>query len=208
VATRARHRQHQAGRSGVASWQGVDVKEATEAGRFLVAFDELLDEAGIAEAATAHHMGHAGERSRGDSRLRDWPDAEWKLVRGKSDGDDETDPAAARYFSAYGRDVDQPEQLLGYDQTTRRLTIAGGSRKDSKGEALIDPVVQYVTANPGCAQDAIEKAVNGNDHDVRKARDRAVGRGLITVERVGNKKSHYADSATRPDSAGLGEPSE
>ena len=55
----------------------LNLKEATEAGRFLVAFDELLDEPCIPEAGIAHHMGHVGERSRGDSRLRDWPDAEW-----------------------------------------------------------------------------------------------------------------------------------
>ena len=103
-------------------------------------------------------MGHAGERSRGDSRLRDWPDVECRLVRDESnDEDGDTDPAA-RYLAAYRRDVDQPEQLLGYDGTTRRLTIAGGSRKDTKVEALIAAVVQYVTGGPGCSQNAIEKA--------------------------------------------------
>ena len=182
--------------------------ESHDAGKFLVAFDALLAEAGIPEAAIAHHMGHAGERSRGDSRLRDWPDAEWRLVRDRSKDDDgETDPSAARYFSAYGRDVDQPEQLLGYDPESRRLTIAGGSRKDSKIEALIEAVVNHVTANPGCSQDSIEKGVSGNDHDVRKARDRAVERELIDVKKVGNKWEHTPYSATPPDSAALGQPS-
>jgi hypothetical protein len=124
--------------------------ESHDAGRFLVAFDALLAEAGIGEGGIAHHMGHVGERSRGDSRLRDWPDVEWRLVRDKCN-DDETDPAAARYFAAYGRDVDQPEQLLGYDPATRRLTIAGGSRKNAKAEALVTAVVQYVADNPRCA---------------------------------------------------------
>ncbi len=53
--------------------------EHREAGRFLVAFDELLQEAGIPEALVVHHFGHGPERSRGDSRLRDWPDVEWRL---------------------------------------------------------------------------------------------------------------------------------
>jgi hypothetical protein len=74
--------------------------EQREAGRFLVAFDALLEEAGIPEALVVHHMGHGGERARGDSRLRDWPDAEWRLVR----RDD--DPASPRYITAYGRDVE------------------------------------------------------------------------------------------------------
>jgi hypothetical protein len=174
--------------------------ESHDAGRFLVAFDALLLEAGIGEGGIAHHMGHVGERSRGDSRLRDWPDVEWRLVRDKSN-DDETDPAAARYFAAYGRDVDQPEQLLGYDSATRRLTIAGGSRKNAKAEALVAAVVQYVADNPRCAQDPIEKGIPGNDHDIRKARDLAVDRGLIAKEKVGNRWEHTLCSATRPDSA-------
>ena len=43
--------------------------EHRDAGRFLVALDELLAEAAISNALLVHHMGHTGERSRGDSRL-------------------------------------------------------------------------------------------------------------------------------------------
>ena len=55
--------------------------EHKDAGRFLVAFDALLAEAGVSDALVVQHMGHLGERARGDSRLRDWPDVEWRLVR-------------------------------------------------------------------------------------------------------------------------------
>ena len=106
--------------------------ESKDAGRFLVAFDALLKEAGISEAITVHHMGHAGERSRGDSRLRDWPDVEWRLVR----QDDE--PGSPRFISAYGRDVDVAESQLQYNGSTRRLTLSGGSRRDAKAaDALV-----------------------------------------------------------------------
>ena len=53
--------------------------ESREAGRFLVAFDTLLADAGTEDAALVHHMGHQNERARGDSRLQDWPDAIWKV---------------------------------------------------------------------------------------------------------------------------------
>jgi hypothetical protein len=142
-------------------------------------------------------MGHAGERSRGDSRLRDWPDVECRLVRDKSnDEDGDTDPAAARYFAAYGRDVDQPEQILGYDSTTRRLTIAGGSRNDTRVEALIAAVVQYVTGEPGCSQNAIEKAVGGHRDHTRKAIALAVERGRVHREEVENRWVHTLTSPT------------
>ncbi len=90
--------------------------ENHDAGRFLVAFDALLAEAGIGEAVVVHHMGHSGERARGDSRLQDWPDATWRLVREKDQ------PDSPRYFTAYGRDVDVPEGRLEFDPDTRRLT--------------------------------------------------------------------------------------
>ena len=61
--------------------------ENHETGQFLGAFDALLYEAGIPDACLVHHMGHANERSRGDSRLVDWPDSTLKLVR---DGDEPT----------------------------------------------------------------------------------------------------------------------
>jgi hypothetical protein len=83
-------------------------------------------------------MGHSQERSRGDSRLRDWPDAEWRLMR------KDENPASARYFTAFGRDVDVAEQRLEYDATTRRLTISGGSRKNEAANAAFGAMLRWV----------------------------------------------------------------
>ncbi|ORM37953.1 AAA family ATPase [Williamsia sp. 1135] len=116
------------------------LSEDKDAGRFLVAFDELLADAGATEAIVVHHAGHSNERARGDSRLMDWPDALWKLAAEKVD-----DPFAARYFSALGRDVAEPEQRLSYDVPTRRLSIvAGGSRRDAALTLAADVVVEVV----------------------------------------------------------------
>jgi len=100
----------------------------------------LLAEAGIPDALVVHHMGHTNERSRGDSRLRDWPDVEWRVMR-KDD-----DPASARFFTAYGRDVDVEEQELGYDAATRRLTVVGGSRRDVKIDEALPAVLTFIGA--------------------------------------------------------------
>ncbi|MCA1707335.1 MAG: bifunctional DNA primase/polymerase, partial [Actinobacteria bacterium] len=77
----------------------VGLDEHRDAGRYLIALDELADSAGVGELIVVHHMGHNGERSRGDSRLRDWPDAEWSLMRY------DENPASPRFFRAFGRDV-------------------------------------------------------------------------------------------------------
>ena len=113
--------------------------EHKDAGRFLVAFDAFLREVGADDAVLVHHMGHSGERARGDSRILDWPDAIWKLTR-----EDPEDPNSPRYFSAFGRDVDIPEGLLVFDGQTRHLTLAEGSRKERTAEAAALEVLQHV----------------------------------------------------------------
>lgn len=134
------------------------LSEDKEAGKLLVAFDELLGEADVAEAVVVHHMGHSGERTRGASRLRDWPDVEWRLVREKGE-DGETDPGAPRFFSAYGRDVDVPESALQFDPLTRHLSISGGSRKEARATEAIEIVVEYLTLNPESSGRRIEEAL-------------------------------------------------
>ena len=57
------------------------LSEDKDAGKFLVAWDEFLADAGVGESVVAHHMGHTGERARGDSRLQDWPDVNWRIVK-------------------------------------------------------------------------------------------------------------------------------
>jgi len=160
--------------------------ESKEAGRFLVAFDALLDEAGIGEALLVHHMGHNGERSRGDSRLLDWPDVTWRLVRQNED------PASARFFSAFGRDVDQGEGLLTFDRERRRLTLTGQTRRDTAADAFVPLVVDTVTAEPGISQNTLTKRITGDVHKILAARDRAVKEGLIHIHDGRNRsKLHY-----------------
>jgi hypothetical protein len=115
--------------------------ENRDTGKFLVALDALLQEAGIRECLVVHHMGHANERSRGDSRLRDWPDVEWRLVR------QDDDPASDRFITAYGRDVEVAEQQLAYDAATRRLVVAGGSRREAEASEALGAVLTFISAS-------------------------------------------------------------
>jgi AAA domain len=116
----------------------LNLDENHDAGRFLVAFDALLAESGINEAVVVHHMGHSGERARGDSRLQDWPDATWRLVREKDE------PDSPRYFTAYGRDVDIPEGYLEFDSDTRRLTYTDGTRQARARKADEEEVLNEI----------------------------------------------------------------
>lgn len=118
--------------------------ENSDAGRLLVAFDALVAEAGIGESMIVHHMGHNGNRSRGDSRLRDWPDVEWFLTRDKSPTGEVDDPASPRFFHAYGRDVDFAKNQLSFDPLTRRLTLIGGSPMQVKSDSAVAEIYNLI----------------------------------------------------------------
>lgn len=152
--------------------------EHRDIGRFLVAFDALLHGAGIGEALVVHHFGHTSERSRGDSRIRDWPDAEWRIVRLGED------PASPRYISAYGRDVDVRECQLTYDPATRRITIGDGSRRDAVTRAALADVIAVLTeAKEPLSIRGIEKETAGRGHS-RRAIAAAIAAGIRKQEIV------------------------
>lgn len=131
------------------------LSEDKDAGKFLVAFDALLTEAGVREALVVHHTGHAGDRSRGDSRIRDWPDAEWRIVR---ETDDDSKP---RFFRAFGRDVDVAEGRLSYDAMTRHLTLVKGEdRQNTVSDELIMAILVYVRDSPGATTNKIKEGIS------------------------------------------------
>jgi len=157
--------------------------ESHDGGRVLVAFDALLDAAGVPAGCVVHHMGHTGERSRGDSRFQDWPDAIWRLVR------EDDNPGSARFFSAYGRDVDVPEGRLSFDPLTRHLAYVDGSRRDAKTEAAAPDVMAILAEHAqqggeGLSGRQIEAAVAAGEHSreaIREALRAAIRQGLVMV---------------------------
>lgn len=186
----------------------IGLDENHEAGRFLVALDELVAACGARETFLVHHMGHGAERSRGDSRLRDWPDAEWRLVRDKDEDDDSMDnPAGPRYFSAYGRDVDHPQTELTFDQETRHLTIgenaenrknAGERRMQTK---VMDAILSVISGQPGINKRSLRAgcAEHGGwrGSAIDAAADQLEADGLIRVVKVGQTHLHYLENTDR-----------
>jgi len=173
------------------------LSEDKDAGRFLTALDELLAEAEIDEAIVVHHMGHVGERSRGDSRILDWPDATWRLLR-EIDEDGRSDPGTRRYFSAYGRDVEVPEGLLTFDPHNRRLQLTGGSRRETAADIAIPVVLALLEREPGLSGRQIEAALKDSEHGrdrIRAALKKAITAGQIdTTDGPRNSTLHFASS--------------
>jgi hypothetical protein len=165
----------------------IGLSEDKESGGFLVALDALARESGITEMAIVHHMGHSSERSRGDSRLRDWPDAEWKIVR---DSNGEDDPSAPRYFSAFGRDVDVREGALRLEG--RRLTFdADDARKKGSAHRMperipVEPAVEDILSHAAdpMSKRQLELALMQEGHaqqPIREALARLADAGFIRV---------------------------
>lgn len=177
------------------------LSEDKDAGRFLEALDELTLTAGIPEALVVHHMGHGGQRSRGDSRILDWPDAVWQITRAqRSEGEDED---RRRYFSAYGRDVDQVESQLSYDEAARRLALVGGSRTATLTSEAGQALVAYLAEHPGSSGRDVERELVDRRqyprHIARAALADAVGHGVVRVEKgARNAKLHHLTDSPEP----------
>lgn len=177
----------------------IGLDENHDAGRFLVAFDALLAEAGVPEALVVHHMGHNGERSRGDSRIRDWPDVEWRLVRENSD-----DPASPRYVSAFGRDVEQSESQLLYDEANRHLSLVGGNRHEVAARGALNAVLVLVDEQPRLSGNQIEQALGESDHTqkaVREALKLGLRERLLVFEKGPRNARLYLSSSVRQTSS-------
>ncbi|MBY0440967.1 MAG: AAA family ATPase [Mycobacteriaceae bacterium] len=162
------------------------LSEDKEAGRFLVAFDELCAATGAQEGIVVHHMGHNSERSRGDSRLLDWPDVLWKIIRETHENGDSNENGD-RYFSAIGRDVNITESLLDYTPQTGQLMLCGGSRLDKKARTLFDDIIN-ILSNPEHADGLtfnnlttkLTELGNGRN-SARKAVKLAIDQNVITT---------------------------
>lgn len=186
---------------------GYDENDNTGIGHLLAALDVLKADAGIPELMVIHHMGHGAERSRGASRLRDWPDVEWRLVRERPDNPkEEPPPDAARFFAAEGRDVAVRETRLSYDHETRKLSIVGGNRVQHKATKDMPAVLAIIAEKPGLKTLELEtrgKFKAGISRDrVRAAVTALVEDGQVRTEQGPNNATlHYPVAGRFADGA-------
>jgi hypothetical protein len=157
---------------------GLDENANADVATFFAWWSEALGLAGVLDDVIVHHTGHAGERSRGASRLLDEPDAIWTMTKDAEESDDGySSLAPTRYLAAYGRDVDLPQQSLAYDPETRRLTLTGqGKGKAAEGKA--EKAVRKLMADgvPRTAS-GICDAIGGSRNPIWEAVKRMAGTG-------------------------------
>ena len=159
----------------------LNLDERKDTGLITTPLTELKLRAQISEMILTHHTGHAGERARGDSALRGWPEAEWQLVRLAENGE-EPELDARRYFKAYGRDIYVPESEMHFSADDRHLTLIGGNRQEARRGArrqedvdLGPAVLDAIEADPGTSKNRLAKGLREAGHRVSNlALDRTI----------------------------------
>jgi hypothetical protein len=159
---------------------GLDENSNSDVARFFGWWSEALALAGVVDDIVVHHTGHAGERSRGASRLLDEPDAIWTLTREKSDDEDDPyGPVETRYLAAYGRDVDMAAEALAYDTETRSLSLTGQGRGEVRGTEVEMKVMRALKDGKTLTRNGIYDQVRGNRKACMEAVDRLLERDLL-----------------------------
>lgn len=161
------------------------LNENFDAGRFLNGgFDPLLKEAGVTDGMVIHHMGHNGDRARGDSSMLGWGDS-WRLIR---PGDD---PGSKRYFTAYGRDIDEPQQGLSLNRDTGHLTITGGTPRDAATGADWDVIYIWLKEHQGASQNKVIQAFNRTQEEYEHIPEKRVKAALEYAEKCNELRIRF-----------------
>lgn len=163
----------------------------TEVSRWLESLDVIKQQAGVTDLFMSAHFGRAqhkegAEHARGATRIDDWTDVRWVLVKN----------GERRYFYADGRDVSLEERQLEFDPESLRLYVSGGSRREEREVVLLEQVVQQVAEavrqTPGVNSSQLRSALTGADNKIRNdAIAAAERRGLIVAKREGRACAHY-----------------
>ena len=140
---------------------GLDENSNADIAQFFSWWSQVLAEAGVSDDIVVHHTGHAGQRSRGASRLLDEPDAVWTLTRETDEATGEFTPLEPiRYLSVYGRDVEMQPESLTFDAATRSLKLTGRGKAETRADAKEKAVFDAFDGMP-LSKSAIKKKLKG-----------------------------------------------
>ena len=160
----------------------LDENSNAEVARFFGWWAETMQEAGVNDDMIVHHIGHAGERSRGASRLLDEPDAIWTLTKqaGKLDDSSEfAELSPARFLSAYGRDVDLAEKALQFDPETKALELTEQTRSAIKTDQYRSSIIKLMSDGTMRSATAICDQLPGSRNPIWKEVRKMIAEGLL-----------------------------
>lgn len=162
---------------------GLNEDKNNEVATFFSQWSEAMELAGVADDLIVHHTGHAGQRSRGASRLLDEPDAIWTLTKDAEDDDaDEfVHLTPTRYLAAYGRDVEFPMEALAFDYATRSLTLTGQGKAASSANKAEAKVVTLMADGRSRTTSSICTEIGGSRNPIWNAVKNLRESGVLQV---------------------------
>jgi hypothetical protein len=180
---------------------GLDENSNTDVAMFFSWWAETLQIADVTDDLVVHHTGHAGQRSRGASRLLDEPDAIWTLTKGLGTdlADDETlGSTQPRFLTAYGRDVDKPEEGLDHNPDTGHLAFNGQTRSQTKAVGKANHITDILQDQTPRSINQICQTVGGNRNSTYAAVKKMVDDGsLFEVSKSKNGHPLYVVDTTK-----------
>jgi hypothetical protein len=167
-----------------------------EVTRWLDLLDQIKTEAGVKDLIVTSHFGHQEERTRGASSILGWADCNWTLAVEK----DRDGQKVGRFLGAEGRDVDQAQQQLAFDDETKRLSVMGATRiqvRRSQRQDRYDlQALRAVAAFDGITGAKLHKAINKvPNEDKAAAIERIALAGWITKVEEGRATQHHITEA-------------
>ena len=164
---------------------GLDESSNADIATFFGWWSEALTMAGVVDDMVVHHAGHAGERSRGASRLLDEPDAIWTLTKDSDFTESsEANPlptSPTRYLSAYGRDVELPPEALKFDMGSRQLTLTGLSRSAMGRNDVERAIIGLMSDLRLRTKNEIVKMIKGDRNNAWDACDALIDAGKLIL---------------------------
>lgn len=160
----------------------LDENSNTDIALFFSWWAEMLNLAEVTDDLLVHHTGHAGQRSRGASRLLDEPDAIWTLTKGLGtdpDDDEALGSTQPRFLTAYGRDVDKAEEGLDYNPDTGLLTYNGQNRSQTKTLGKVNHITDILQDQKPRSTNQICQAVGGDRNKAYAAVKKMVDNGTL-----------------------------
>lgn len=162
-------------------------------GRWLESLDVIKERSGVRELLLVTHTGRgdsAQERARGATRLDDWCDVRWLILRGEDD---------QRFFKASGRDVEVGEGALDYDAASRSLRLSTGTRASRPDGEIQAAVLAIVRADNGVNLSTLRESTRAKVGQASNARvDKAIA-GLrsqslifVTESKHGGPTQHWS----------------
>lgn len=158
------------------AFSGDSENDNTQVAKFTASIDQVKEQAGVDIALLGSHFGRqqfeeGEEHVRGATRLDDWADARWIMVKR---GDD-------RFFSASGRDVRVEEARLSFSAKTGRLTLLPGNRNHHAIDLMEGAVLRHIRQSIEAYGDqpdrlkreisgrGIKSAIVGKEENIQKA---------------------------------------